>query len=164
MGFDGIFCVILSLDRRFQRCAYPAPNYWNTQPIFPTSDITVLNSPKDGRIQLFFRGFEGHMYTSWPLLHRVYLMMELCRARHEQACINYTSFNLSSARICSRTYSQVHGRAEHTRQLGSLFTTHPHCAHHHCRVKPRLFMIRITVLIHSCVCFCKSLRCRQDLH
>jgi len=47
-----------------RQCVYPQPAYWNTQPVFPTSDISLQLSPKDDRVQVFFRGFEGHLYMS----------------------------------------------------------------------------------------------------
>ena len=40
----------------------PAQHYWVGAPIFSTSNPTVLNHPKNGAIELYFRGFEGHMY------------------------------------------------------------------------------------------------------
>jgi len=36
--------------------------YTVSNPVFPTSDISVMNDPADGRIQFWFRNFEGHMY------------------------------------------------------------------------------------------------------
>lgn len=42
----------------------PKELYWNTQPIFPTSDLTIVNSPVDGRLQVFYRGFDGGLYMS----------------------------------------------------------------------------------------------------
>jgi len=38
--------------------------YWNTQPAFPTSDPTIVPDPVDGRLQLFYRGFDGGYYVS----------------------------------------------------------------------------------------------------
>jgi hypothetical protein len=38
-------------------------DYWIIDsPVFSTSDLTVIAHPEDGRIILFFRNFEGHMY------------------------------------------------------------------------------------------------------
>ncbi len=34
------------------------------QPVFPTSDISLKLNPKTGKVQVIFRGFEGHMYMS----------------------------------------------------------------------------------------------------
>merc|ERR1711964_45507 len=46
-------------------CLQPkSTQYWNTQPVFPTSDVNLLVSPVDGRLQLFYRGFDGRMYMS----------------------------------------------------------------------------------------------------
>jgi len=51
-------------------------SFWNTQPIFPTSDISIVNDPLTGQISLFYRGFDGGLYvvkkkdsvahTYWP--------------------------------------------------------------------------------------------------
>lgn len=38
-------------------------HYWLGQPAFPTSDLTVLNDPKDGRIVIFYRGFTGTLFS-----------------------------------------------------------------------------------------------------
>lgn len=43
-------------------CAVKKGPYWNTQPVFPTSDVQVLNDPADGRLQVFYRGFDGALY------------------------------------------------------------------------------------------------------
>jgi hypothetical protein len=40
----------------------PAAHFWVGSPIFSTSNPTVLNHPTTGAIELYFRGFEGHMY------------------------------------------------------------------------------------------------------
>lgn len=40
----------------------PASHYWVGQPVFPTSNPTVINDPVDGRIVVYFRGFEGRLY------------------------------------------------------------------------------------------------------
>eukprot|EP00455_Lapot_gusevi_P023491 TRINITY_DN243_c0_g3_i1.p1 TRINITY_DN243_c0_g3~~TRINITY_DN243_c0_g3_i1.p1 ORF type:complete len:200 (+),score=70.04 TRINITY_DN243_c0_g3_i1:54-653(+) len=45
-------------------CAHKHGPYWNTQPVFPTSDATVSLSPFDGRMQLFYRGFDGALYVT----------------------------------------------------------------------------------------------------
>jgi hypothetical protein len=38
-------------------------NYWIVDsPVFPTSNPNVLNDPKDGRLVLYFRTFQGGMY------------------------------------------------------------------------------------------------------
>jgi hypothetical protein len=50
-------CLCPPVDK-FKRCNFPSPNYWVGSPVFPTSDIQVLNDPIDGRIQLYFRGFD----------------------------------------------------------------------------------------------------------
>jgi len=39
-------------------------HYWNSQPVFPTSDVTILNSGEDGAMRLFYRGFDGAIYVS----------------------------------------------------------------------------------------------------
>jgi len=57
-------------DNREASCFTP-PNcktprilyYWNTQPSFPTSDISIVNDPFDSRLQLFYRGFDGALYV-----------------------------------------------------------------------------------------------------
>jgi hypothetical protein len=36
--------------------------YWNTQPVFPTSDCQVVPDPADGRLQVYIRGFTGEYY------------------------------------------------------------------------------------------------------
>jgi len=37
------------------------PNaYWNTQPIFPTSDIQIMNAA-DGSLNIYYRGFNGKL-------------------------------------------------------------------------------------------------------
>jgi hypothetical protein len=45
----------------------PAKHYWVGQPIFPTSNPTIVNDPSDGRLRLYFRGFEGLLYESHQL-------------------------------------------------------------------------------------------------
>jgi len=40
----------------------PGTKYWNSQPVFPTSDLTIVNSPIDGGLQLYYRGFDGALY------------------------------------------------------------------------------------------------------
>jgi hypothetical protein len=40
----------------------PKEHYWVGQPIFPTSNPTVVSDPVDGRLRVYFRGFEGHLY------------------------------------------------------------------------------------------------------
>ena len=40
----------------------PAEHFWVGEPIFSTSNPTVLNDPTTGAIQIFFRGFEGHLF------------------------------------------------------------------------------------------------------
>ena len=35
--------------------------------IFPTSNPTIVNDPSDGRLRLYFRGFEGLLYESHQL-------------------------------------------------------------------------------------------------
>jgi len=37
--------------------------FWNTQPIFPTSDITIVTDSSSGQMNLFFRGFDGGLYS-----------------------------------------------------------------------------------------------------
>eukprot|EP00823_Brevimastigomonas_motovehiculus_P007080 TRINITY_DN6091_c0_g1_i1.p1 TRINITY_DN6091_c0_g1~~TRINITY_DN6091_c0_g1_i1.p1 ORF type:complete len:215 (+),score=42.60 TRINITY_DN6091_c0_g1_i1:33-647(+) len=37
-------------------------HFWNTQPVFPTSDLTMLNDKTDGSIQLYYRGFNGALF------------------------------------------------------------------------------------------------------
>ncbi len=37
---------------------HPPDSYWNTQPLFPTSDMQIVNAP-DGRLQIFYRGFDA---------------------------------------------------------------------------------------------------------
>lgn len=36
--------------------------YWNGQPVFPTSDLTVVPHPVTQRLRMFFRGFTGQLY------------------------------------------------------------------------------------------------------
>lgn len=38
-------------------------HYWLGQPAFPTSDMTVLNDPKDQRLVVFYRGFTGNLFS-----------------------------------------------------------------------------------------------------
>jgi hypothetical protein len=42
--------------------AQPNATFWNTQCTFPTSDLTIQNSPDDGSLELFFRGFDGKLF------------------------------------------------------------------------------------------------------
>jgi len=37
--------------------------YWSTQPTFPTSEL-VVQPDTEGRLQLFFRGFDGNLYMT----------------------------------------------------------------------------------------------------
>jgi len=37
--------------------------FWNTQPIFPTSDISVVSDSSSGQMSLFYRGFDGGLYV-----------------------------------------------------------------------------------------------------
>jgi hypothetical protein len=38
-------------------------HYWIvSNPVFPTSDFAILNDPVDGRLRLWYRNFDGHMY------------------------------------------------------------------------------------------------------
>jgi len=37
--------------------------FWNTQPIFPTSDISVVSDSSTGQLSLFYRGFDGGLYV-----------------------------------------------------------------------------------------------------
>lgn len=43
-------------------CTYPSKSYWNNQPVFPTSDLSVVLNTTDNRLQLYFRGFAGHFW------------------------------------------------------------------------------------------------------
>jgi len=44
-------------------CPQPWDDYfWNTQPVFPTSDCQVVTDPSDGRLQIYVRGFTGEYY------------------------------------------------------------------------------------------------------
>jgi len=54
-------------------CKHPS-EYWNTQPAFPTSDITILNDRNDGSIQLYYRGFDGALFVigQHPGTHNYY--------------------------------------------------------------------------------------------
>jgi hypothetical protein len=45
----------------------PTDHYWVGQPIFPTSNPTIINDPVDGRLVVYFRGFEGLLYESHQL-------------------------------------------------------------------------------------------------
>eukprot|EP00386_Alphamonas_edax_P005513 GDKI01017824.1.p2 GENE.GDKI01017824.1~~GDKI01017824.1.p2 ORF type:complete len:223 (-),score=74.47 GDKI01017824.1:19-687(-) len=36
--------------------------YWNGQPVFPTSDLTVVQHPATRKLRMFFRGFTGQLY------------------------------------------------------------------------------------------------------
>jgi hypothetical protein len=47
-----------------QICANSTLTYWNTQPVFPTSDMSVSVDPFDGRLQVFYRGFDGALYRT----------------------------------------------------------------------------------------------------
>lgn len=58
------------------QCIYPQPTYWNTQPVFPTSDISLKLSPKDKRVQVFFRGFEVEFfYSPFPRENKFFLFV-----------------------------------------------------------------------------------------
>jgi len=37
--------------------------FWNTQPIFPTSDISMVSDSTTGQLSLFYRGFDGGLYV-----------------------------------------------------------------------------------------------------
>jgi len=44
-------------------CNDTNPNdFWNTSPVFPTSDVTITTGP-DGWNRLFYRGFDGALYV-----------------------------------------------------------------------------------------------------
>jgi hypothetical protein len=49
-------------------CANSTLTYWNTQPAFPTSDMSVSADPVDGRLQVFYRGFDGALYRCAQLV------------------------------------------------------------------------------------------------
>ena len=59
-GNDGYDCSAPGFENS-------GPKWWNTQAVFPTSDISVskVKDPKTGvgRIKAFFRGFDGQMYS-----------------------------------------------------------------------------------------------------
>jgi len=38
-------------------------SFWNTQPIFPTSDISMVSDSSTGQLSLFYRGFDGGLYV-----------------------------------------------------------------------------------------------------
>jgi len=38
-------------------------HYWNRQPVFPTSDVTITNTGPGGALRLFYRGFDGSLYV-----------------------------------------------------------------------------------------------------
>jgi len=42
-------------------CIAPPAPCWNTQDVFPTSDVSLVYGP-DRRIQLYYRGFDGFLY------------------------------------------------------------------------------------------------------
>lgn len=42
---------------------YPSPQYWNTQPVFPTSDLNILTDAATGALKIVYRGFDGRMYS-----------------------------------------------------------------------------------------------------
>jgi len=45
-------------------CNDTNPNdFWNTQPVFPTSDVTILQTGEGGANRLFYRGFDGALYV-----------------------------------------------------------------------------------------------------
>lgn len=50
-----------SVPRESSCLAPPAP-CWNSQPVFPTSDVSVTHDSVDGRLQLYYRGFDGTLY------------------------------------------------------------------------------------------------------
>lgn len=54
-GNDGYDCSAPGFENS-------GPKWWNTQAVFPTSDPTITKG-KDGRLKVFFRGFDGLMYT-----------------------------------------------------------------------------------------------------
>lgn len=55
------WCLCPKINAK-QSCTYPTPNYWNRQPIFPTSDVSVSLNQTDGRLQIYFRGFAGFFW------------------------------------------------------------------------------------------------------
>eukprot|EP00164_Ancoracysta_twista_P007438 GFYU01010559.1.p1 GENE.GFYU01010559.1~~GFYU01010559.1.p1 ORF type:complete len:239 (-),score=71.05 GFYU01010559.1:54-770(-) len=40
----------------------PYDKFWSMQPLFPTSDTTVVKDPVDGHLQVLYRGFDGALY------------------------------------------------------------------------------------------------------
>lgn len=63
-------CVDQDQDTGIWHCLYNGTpdkqshdHYWIvSNPVFPTSDFSVLNDPVDGRLRLWYRNFDGHMY------------------------------------------------------------------------------------------------------
>jgi len=53
-GNDGYDCAAPGFEN-------DGAKWWNSQAVFPTSDLSV--STVDGRIKVFFRGFDGLMYA-----------------------------------------------------------------------------------------------------
>ena len=46
----------------------PASAFWVGEPIFSTSNPTAITNPNTGAIQLYFRGFEGHLFEVHQLV------------------------------------------------------------------------------------------------
>lgn len=64
-------CVDEDQDTAVWHCLKPGlplkqtyDNYWIIEsPVFPTSDVTVLRNETSGKLQVYFRNFEGHLYV-----------------------------------------------------------------------------------------------------
>jgi hypothetical protein len=55
-GNDGYDCSAPGFDNS-------GAKWWNTQAVFPTSDLTVSRANKEGKLRVFYRGFDGLMYS-----------------------------------------------------------------------------------------------------
>lgn len=61
--------VVSECDNLGKNCDLPenkadSRNYYEFGPIFPTSELQLLPDPATGKLTMFFRGFDGNMYST----------------------------------------------------------------------------------------------------
>jgi len=47
-------------------------DFWNTSPVFPTSDVNIIPSGPNGANRLFYRGFDGSLYVCDALADKLH--------------------------------------------------------------------------------------------